>query len=411
MENSDNRLTSVNWSEICPWLIIFRTFRIASGFRILLLSAVAIILTAIGFALLGYFFADSLPATPDSTACPCKSALQLQPCLGPAEEFCNATCYPIFFPGTQFSQPFIRLFDLEADAGDMSYALLFGLWTLAVWALIGGAITRSAAVQLATGERIGWSKMFVHANRRWLSYFWAPLVPLVGVLLLSVPIALLGLFLRFNAGILLVALLWPLFIFAGLVMATLLLGLIFGWPLMWAAISVEKTDCFDALSRSYAYVFQRPLRYLFYVVIATIFGSLCWLLVSNFAAAVAYLPYWSTSWGGGQEQLNLILQRSPELGSLGKFGATMIHTWTMCVQLLAAGFLYGYFWTATTAIYFLLRQDVDATEMDEVELDEEAEYGLPRVETDDIGAPVVTGESEQSAEGEADEKSERKEES
>ena len=80
----------------------------------------------------------------------------------------------------------------------------------------------------------------------------------------------------------------PLALVAGLLMAILLLGLLFGWPLMWATISTEETDSFDALSRSYAYVFQRPLHYLFYAFVAGVVGWLGWLLVANFAAGVIF---------------------------------------------------------------------------------------------------------------------------
>jgi hypothetical protein len=58
--------------------------------------------------------------------------------------------------------------------------------------------------------------------------------------------------------------------------------------------------------------------------------------------------------------------------------------------------MFSYFWTATTAIYFLLRRDVDATEMDEVFLDEdqgEPAEGLPSLRTDEAGAPVVNDEA------------------
>ena len=47
----------------------------------------------------------------------------------------------------------------------------------------------------------------------------------------------------------------------------------------------------------------------------------------------------------------------------------MIHFWAGCVKLLAVGYLFSYFWTASTAIYFQLRRDVDHTELDEVFLD------------------------------------------
>jgi len=188
-------------------------------------------------------------------------------------------------------------------------------------------------------------------------------------------------------GVWLAALVWPLVLLAGLLMAMLALGLIFGWPLMWATIGAEGTDSFDALSRCYAYVFGRPLHYLFYAVVAAVFGALGWLLVSNFAAGVIWAAYWAASWGSGTENAALLRE-----GGLGGAGWLIAVGWVGCVKLLAVGFIYGYFWTASTAIYFLLRRDVDATEMDEVFLEEDASepsYGLPPLKTDEAGAPAV----------------------
>jgi hypothetical protein len=178
----------------------------------------------------------------------------------------------------------------------------------------------------------------------------------------------------------------------GLLMMALLLGLLFGWPLMWATISTEGTDSFDALSRSYAYVFHRPLHYLFYAVVAGLLGYLGWLLVSNCAAAVVALTYGAAGWGSGPERMEAIAKGTVDLGYAGVAGAVLIRFWVGCVKVLAVGFLYSYFWTASTAIYFLLRRNVDATEMDEVHLDEQEEpqpHALPPIKTDAAGAPVI----------------------
>jgi len=165
--------------------------------------------------------------------------------------------------------------------------------------------------------------------------------------------------------------------------------------LMWATISAEGTDTFDALQRSYSYVFQRPLHYLFYVFVAAVLGWLGWLLVKTFAAAVVGLTYWAAGWACGGERIAAIADPNETLGALGGAGAAVIGFWVGCVKLLAVGFYYGYFWTATTAIYFLLRRDIDATEMDEVFLDadeDEQAYGLPPLGTDQAGAPAVEDE-------------------
>ena len=77
----------------------------------------------------------------------------------------------------------------------------------------------------------------------------------------------LWLLMRSDLGLLLAGLVWPLALVGGLLMGIFMLGLVFGWPLMWGAISTEGTDSFDALSRSYSYVYQRPYHYLFYSIV------------------------------------------------------------------------------------------------------------------------------------------------
>jgi hypothetical protein len=204
--------------------------------------------------------------------------------------------------------------------------------------------------------------------------------------LATIPILVLGWIMQSNLGLVLGGFLWPLVLVAGFLMTVLLLGSLFGWPLMWGAISTEGTDSFDALSRSYAYLLQRPLRYLFYIVVAAVIGWLGWLFVKNFAAGVVWLSYWAAGWGGGEATINSILHPGDELNSVGRFGAGMIRFFAGCVKLLAVGYMFSYFWAASSAVYSLLRHDIDATEMDEVFLDADAteqESNLPIVTADD----------------------------
>jgi hypothetical protein len=211
-------------------------------------------------------------------------------------------------------------------------------------------------------------------------------MPVGGVLLATIPVFVLGLIMR-ALGLWVGIFVWPLVLAAGLLMALLLAGLLFGWPLMWATISAEGTDSFDALSRSYAYTFQRPLHYLFYAAVAALIGWLGWLVVQNFAAGVIWMGYWAAGWGCSSNQVERMLGEGKGI-SVG-----FIHFWAGCVKLLAVGYLFSYFWTAAAAIYLLLRRDVDATEMDEVFLDADADeesFGLPTIATDEAGAPAAT---------------------
>jgi hypothetical protein len=181
---------------------------------------------------------------------------------------------------------------------------------------------------------------------------------------------------------------------------------------MWPAISSEGSDCFDALSRSYQYVVERPLHYAFYAVVAILIGILGWLVVSNLAAGTIAMTCWAADWGtdssrwmavgseAGSRRMERLLSGEAETGVFGPAAVWLIRFWIGCVKLLAVGFFYSYFWTASTCIYLLLRRDADATEMDEVYLeeDEETAYGLPPIETDQAGAPVVAEEAASSQE-------------
>ena len=76
-------------------------------------------------------------------------------------------------------------------------------------------------------------------------------------------------------------------------------------------------------------------------------------------------------------------------GSTGELGLRLIRFWIDLGLTVAMAFVFSYFWTATTAIYFLLRRNVDATEMDEVYIPEEDDHGLPPLDHDAAGVAGV----------------------
>jgi hypothetical protein len=372
------------------------------------MGALAVLLMATGWAIFGRVFSTETTATDwlESYAhCPWEELTQNVPnqpiLLGDpsiADDLSRTTDNgePVRDSWIMLSRPLLKGFDLDVTAGNLLCLVCCGLWSLAIWAFFGAAITRIAAVQLAANERITWGAALRYSCSKYLAYFFAPLGPLVGIGLAVVPVLVFAWLLRFAFGTMIAGFLWPLFLVFGLVISLLLLGLIFGWPLMFPTISTEGTDSFDALSRSYAYVFQRPLHYLFYVIVAALFGWLGWLLVRNFASSVVWTTYWAASWDAGaarvQELIDMKTADGGDLVGMSYIGAWLIHFWTGLVKLLAVGFVFSYFWNANTAIYLLLRRNVDATEMDEVSLDAdegEAKFGLPKIVLDDAGAPEV----------------------
>ena len=402
LEENSGALRTVAWKEICPWLSIFRSFRLAIGLKVLVFGAMGMFLTLCGWAVLSWLFSvdaewmrpgDGCPVVAVNDAVPNQPALPVAPNPIEADQLAPSSWQaldPFFGVWGQLSRPLWDARGFDLGLSKLACLVLCGLWSLGIWAFFGGAITRIVAVGLASGEGVGWGAAIRFAGSKWLAYFAAPLFPLIGILLVVVPVCLLGLLVRLDIGLLLASLVWPLLLIGGFVITLLLLGLIFGWPLMWGTISAEGTDSFDALSRSYAYVYQRPLHLLFYAVVAAAFGWLGWLLVSNFVAAIVASTYWAVSWGAGADRVAAVNDQT--LTGIGSAGVAVISFWVSCLKLLAVGFIYSYFWTASTSIYFLLRRNVDATELDEVFLDEdqgEEAGGLPSLATDEAGAPVV----------------------
>ena len=125
---------------------------------------------------------------------------------------------------------------------------------------------------------------------------------MLGVVLLSVPIALLGLLLGLppGFGMAVAGLCWLLVAIAGPRRHVALRR-----PHLRLAADVADDqrerdgDPFEAFSRSYSYVYGKPLHYFWYVVVAAAFGALCWAVVSVAAQLVQEFGFWAFSWGGG----------------------------------------------------------------------------------------------------------------
>ena len=60
-------------------------------------------------------------------------------------------------------------------------------------------------------------------------------------------------------------------------------------------IRSEGSDTFDALSRSYNYVFQSPWNYIWYSLVAVAYGAVLVFFVGFMGSFVVYLTKWSLS--------------------------------------------------------------------------------------------------------------------
>jgi hypothetical protein len=398
MTNDRGVIRAVAWRDLFPWLVIFRTFRLAKTMPLLFLATLGVVLTPAGWRVgEALFVAESaLQADPDfarlvdrnrrwpgqRSTLPAPNDGRIPRSIREIVSTSPDTLEPIYL---QFVDPAARLFQSPLSVTQAAYFALGLLWMLVVWGFFGGAITRMAVVKLGREEPLELGAAVRHAASRLGAYVGAPLFPLVGVALVALPIAGLGLLARGDGGLLVAGMLWIPALFGGLLIAVLLLGLLFGWPLMWGAISAEERgDVFEAFSRSYSYAFQRPLHYLFYAAVATIYGALAWLLVYHFSEGVIRFAEWSAAWGAGSARWAEVvrLRDAPSLGTgWSVYGVLLMDFGTGLVRTIAAGFGYSLFWCLTAAVYLLLRWDTDATEFDEVFADRQTRrYQLPAAE-------------------------------
>jgi hypothetical protein len=336
-------------------------------------------------------------------------------------------------PLMKFLGPLAYVLRPDAAGWNRVYLFLVILWTLLTWGLFGGAITRMAAVQIArSNERIGMMEALRFAWSRYQSFVSAPLFPLIFIavlVLLCVIFGLLQVFTGFFGDIFLVVIFTPLVLVFGLLMAGVLVGLL-GWPMMHATISTEGSDSFDALSRSYSYVYQSPWHYAWYWLVAVVYGAVLVFFVGLIGSLTVYLGKWGLSQTPFASSIDreptylfayaptsfgwrdLLLHGSPKnvlthdvLRSNGVVetehyypadkmswsnyvGAFFAAVWVYLVFLSVVGFGYSYFWSVSTIIYLLMRKQVDDTELDEIHMEEE-ETEEPYPHTPPAAAPAA----------------------
>ena len=183
-----------------------------------------------------------------------------------------------------------------AHAADWRIYIPYGLFSvlafLVIWAYFGGAISRIAAYEIAKdGERIETAKALQFASKKFWSFFWAPLICVIGFAFFFLCNFLGGLIGKVldvipylgYIGAPLVTLLLPLAILSGFIMTLIALGTVAGAPLFTPAVAAEGTDSFDAVSRGFSYVYSRPWHYIGYQYLSAVYGQVCVAFVVLFA--------------------------------------------------------------------------------------------------------------------------------
>jgi hypothetical protein len=371
----------VRWSDALPWWLLFRAAGAAFSPTVILLAAAGAVATWAGWSMadrLGLVGVDraadviAAAKAADELLLPGATPVATLTAGGPAA-WLRAVVDRLPPVVADMSRLLAVPFRPSATLRELAGAAARIGWFVLVWSIFGTAIARHVALKLVGEDAPGIIGATWFGSRKWLPACNSVLFVLVGILALSIPGAILGLAMRTAWGLAFAGAVWPLVLLGAVVLAILVVGLIAGWPLMVACVGVERGDSFQAISTAFSYLYQRPLHYAFYALVALLVSIPTLLVAGLFAHATADLAMWAASFGMGHERTAAVLDGLAAGGpAAAAWGLKAIGFWTRGLETLLSSFGWGYFWAIATAAYLLLRQDVDGTELDEVVLDEPA---------------------------------------
>lgn len=427
MPNNYEMVKGVDWREVFPWIILTRAFSVAVSIPVLFLASVGVGLTISGWGIVDNLLIPEKPAVAligatseemesatnqgdaftehagleDAADDPLENREQVaekgvavqptdhvMPAMGPLVEEPPKSVFERLMVGEGLSligELHDILFDGNRELDTRTgYAICIAdfTWLLIVWGFFGAIITRIAVIRIGRGEKIGLKEAMADVRKKYISYVMSPLFVLVSCLVLSLPIFLISLLLNFDVGVILASILWVFVIMAGIGVAVLLTGFFLGWPLMWPTISAEEAgDVYEATSRTFAYTFQAPLQYLFYVLVSVAIWVPSAMLVQNFASLTEQIIFSGMNVASDNAYLiqDYVSGRVSLDGQSQTFliGVNIIWALHWFAHLMADAFCVGFFFASFSGIYLLLRRFVDHTPLDEVfVVDDQTKYGL-----------------------------------
>lgn len=317
-------------------------------------------------------------------------------------------------------------FGLEAAGKANTLEILVGgVWFFGVWSFVGLAIRRIVSLRIARDEGLSLREACGFAFKNWPTMLVAPLIIGAAAGLFWVLNLLAGLLIAIPFfGSVLAILFVPLTVLSTLLLLLIVVGGLFGFPLVGAAAAWERNGSLDAISRAFTYVFARPLQYWLNYFLILIFTAIIVYVGNGFVLALTK----SVDSGVWSQELSVTIDApvqdgvsvegdwsklDPEvrakvatyaektgysghatLGGRGNRASrdkpfalkfdTVVHAplghkitvfmFWLCLNLIVLGvsaFAITWFLGAACCLYADLRADVDGTEEDEIQTDED----------------------------------------
>ena len=306
----------------------------------------------------------------------------------------------------------------SANASDYNFwhVLVGGAWFLSVWAFFSLGICRITALRIARDEGMSLGESLRFSWKNWPSLLWVPLIVAGAIGIFAALNALGGAALSIPfVGQLLSIVILPLAAISTLAILLVALGGIVGMPLISAAASWECNGSLDAVSRTFSYVFARPLQYFWNFFLIFLFTGVILLIghwftytlietvdlgvMSDNLEVLTAAPEQSQSneqWKDYDNETQKLVQdlqedtkyrtgsRAPLIMPFARDIVTVKHAdwshkltaiiWWFMLNLTwigFTGFALFYLLGGATSVYADLRADVDGTEEDEIYVESE----------------------------------------
>lgn len=269
----------------------------------------------------------------------------------------------------------------------LSVLLLAGISLMAA-ALAGAMICRQTALEFS-GNRPTFSANIAFTISHLGSFIKAPLLPFITILGTGLVLTILSFIGAIPfLGEIFIGAIFVVFLILGFIIMLMVLGIIGGLNLIYPTLAVEGSDSFDAISRSFSYVYARPWRMLFYTLLLLVYGAVTYLFLT-FAmyvllAGVHVFVGWGMTlfgmlhgWNTGSGKLDAMWQ-PPHFGALiapinwwamnwsETIGAIFLYFWLFLAVTLLGAYVISYYFAGNTILYLLLRRSVDGQGLNEI---------------------------------------------
>ncbi len=237
---------------------------------------------------------------------------------------------------------------------------------LLLWATVGLSICRCLALRLCRDEYIGLRDAFVFGIENAKTTLLLPVIVFLSISLLAAVNFLIGSLMQIPyVGIAFYLLLPVAFVMTAL-MLIIAFTSILGAGMVAGAVAVEQRGTLDAWGKALNYIFARPLHVIIYVVLMKVFlvdivlgfAFESWILHSWTFASLK--PFWDNA------DFVEILRGSENVEGIS-YAASLVAGFVISlVNLSIAGLATSFAFAGTTAMFLILRRDVDGIDVADI---------------------------------------------